>query len=78
MIKAATELADELAEKDSKFSQDLIDEIKPFAEALAKQIDNFHDELKIFKQTLTKMKKDTDLHLGDISQFFNICTQEFM
>lgn len=78
LLEVGTEIAEELAGKDSKFSKELMDEIQPFAEALAKEIDNFQDELKIFKQKLTEMKRDNDLYLGDMSQFFNNCTQEFM
>nr|XP_034313736.1 apolipophorins isoform X7 [Crassostrea gigas] len=78
LLEVGTEIADELAGKDSKFSKELMDEIQPFAEALAKEIDNFQDELKIFKQKLTEMKRDNDLYLGDMSQFFNNCTQEFI
>uniref|UniRef100_K1QT04 Uncharacterized protein n=1 Tax=Magallana gigas TaxID=29159 RepID=K1QT04_MAGGI len=78
LLEVGTEIAEELAGKDSKFSKELKDEIQPFAEALAKEIDNFQDELKIFKQKLTEMKRDNDLYLGDMSQFFNNCTQEFI
>lgn len=78
LLEVGTEIAEELAGKDSKFSKELMDEIQPFAEALAKEIDNFQDELKIFKQKLTEMKRDNDLYLGDMSQFFNNCTQEFI
>lgn len=78
LLKVGNDIATELAGKDSTFSKELINEIKPFAEALAKQVEDFQDELNAIKQTLKEMKKNNDLYLGDLNQFYNNSIQEFM
>jgi predicted nuclease with TOPRIM domain len=78
LLAVGTEIATELAGKDSIFSKELINEIKPFAEALAKQVEDFQGELNAIKQKLKSMKKNNDLYLGDLNDFYNNSIQEFM
>lgn len=77
LLEVGTEIANELAGKDSKFSQELMNEIQPFAKALANQVDGFQDELKAFKQTMEKMKNNNELYLGDLAKFYKNSTEEF-
>ncbi|XP_062612312.1 LOW QUALITY PROTEIN: uncharacterized protein LOC134274081 [Saccostrea cucullata] len=77
-LEVGTDIANELAGKDSTLSKELMEEIKPFTEALAKQVENFQEELNALKQTIKNMKKNNDLYLGDLNQFFNNSIQEFI